>query len=121
MVLHTVTSDNEPGWDGCPTSNMNGGYGSLVFPCRTTANITAENKEQMKDVTGSPWVSEWLVADYKDTARADSSGFNKLLLVPIILGALVILSLIGLVFYCKKKRQQRSLTEYEESSTGETP
>ncbi|ETP35138.1 TKL/DRK protein kinase [Phytophthora nicotianae P10297] len=121
MALHTVTAENEPGWNACPISNMNGGYGSLVFPCRTTGNITAENKKQMKEVTGSAWVSEWLVTDYKDTAGVDSSGFNMLLLIPIILGVLVIFALIGLVFYCKKKRRQRCLDEFEESTTGESP
>ncbi|EEY67489.1 protein kinase [Phytophthora infestans T30-4] len=117
MALHTVTSENEPGWEACPTSTMNGGYGSLVFPCWTTDNITAENEKQMKNVTGSQWVSEWLVTDYKDAAGTDSSGFNKLLLLPIILGALVIFALIGLMFYCKKKRQQKARSEYDATTT----
>ncbi|KAF4032469.1 Protein tyrosine kinase [Phytophthora infestans] len=121
MALHTVTSENEPGWEACPISTMNGGYGSLVFPCWTTDNITAENEKQMKNVMGSQWVSEWLVTDYKDAAGTDSSGFNKLLLLPIILGALVIFALIGLMFYCKKKRQQKTRSENDATTTGEAP
>ncbi|KAE9324053.1 hypothetical protein PF008_g17205 [Phytophthora fragariae] len=122
MALHTVSMANEPGWDGCPES-LNAGFGSLVFPCRSTANMTAENEADKKEVEGSQWVDDWLVADYAVTAKAeDSDGFNMILLVPIILGALVVLALIALAFYCRRKRRQQALKQDEESTTtGQTP
>ncbi|KAL3660803.1 hypothetical protein V7S43_014205 [Phytophthora oleae] len=121
MALHTVTVPNEPSWNACSTSTTNDGYGSLMFPCRTTSNLTAINEQEMKNVTGSTWVNEWLVADYTDTAAVESSGFEKLLLIPIVLGAVVIVALIWLGFYCKKKRRQRAHKESETSTTEETP
>ncbi|KAG1697951.1 hypothetical protein DVH05_015435 [Phytophthora capsici] len=75
MALHTVTVTNEPGWNVCSTNTLNDGYGSLKFPCRTTSNLTAKNKQEMKNVMGSAWVTEWLVADYTNTAAVESSGF----------------------------------------------
>ncbi|KAK1946329.1 putative serine/threonine-protein kinase/receptor [Phytophthora citrophthora] len=119
MALHTVTINHEPGWNVCSSNTMNDGYGSLKFPCRTTSNLTAINKQEMKNVTGSAWVTEWLVADYKDTAAVES-GFDKLLLIPIILGAIVVAALIWAGFYCRKKRRQRA-KEFETATTEETP
>ncbi|KAG6582963.1 TKL protein kinase [Phytophthora cinnamomi] len=123
MALHTVSMSNEPGWDACPDASMNGGYGSLVFPCRTTANLTAANEADKKEVQGSQWVHDWLVEDYSATAKAaDSSSFNMVLLVPIILGALLVLALIALFFYCRrKKRQQNHKQDEDSTATGQTP
>ncbi|KAG7384804.1 hypothetical protein PHYPSEUDO_002190 [Phytophthora pseudosyringae] len=121
MAMHTVTLENEPGWDVCPTSAMNGGYGSLMFPCRTTANLTAENEQDMRTVTGTDWVDGWLQADYQETAAATgSSGFDLLLLVPIVLGAVVVAALVWTGFYCRRRRQERARNEFDEA-TGETP
>ncbi|EGZ11209.1 hypothetical protein PHYSODRAFT_520885 [Phytophthora sojae] len=125
MALHTVGIDQEPGWNACANSLQNDGFGSLVFPCRTTANLTAANEADKKEVEGSQWVEDWLVADYMATAKAeDSDGFNMILLVPIIVGALVVLALVALAFYCRRKRkQQAQKQQYEDSSTttGQTP
>ncbi|KAL4124217.1 hypothetical protein PRIC2_010054 [Phytophthora ramorum] len=123
MAVHTLSSDqDEPGYDSCPsTSSESAGYGSVVFPCQTTANFTSDLEK--KTVVGSDWVSNWLVEDYPDAAVEDSNGFNKLLLVPIVLGALVVVALVALGFYCKRKRQQRARMEFEESTAdvGQTP
>ncbi|GMF14806.1 unnamed protein product [Phytophthora lilii] len=122
MALHTVSLDDEPGWGDCPSSSQNGGYSSLVFPCRTTANLTTENKADMSTVQPSQWVSDWLLQDYPDAVVDDSDGFNLLLLIPIILGALVLVAAVWLGFYCKRKRQQRARKEFEESTgAGQTP
>ncbi|GMF26409.1 unnamed protein product [Phytophthora fragariaefolia] len=120
MALHTVSIDNEPGWNVCPSSSQNGGYGSLVFPCRTTANLTAANQADMKSVKGSQWVTNWLKEDYSGVAAVEnSSGFDSVLLIPIILGALLAGAMIWLGIYCKRKRQQRAQKEYEERTTSD--
>jgi mitogen-activated protein kinase kinase kinase 7 len=122
MALHTVDLDNEPGYGECAASSQNGGYGSVVFPCRTTANLTAENEAEMRSVNGSDWVSAWLVADYQSAEAGDASGFNMLLLVPIILGALVVVGLGWLGCYCRRRRQRRAQKELEDTTTsGQTP
>ncbi|KAG1704897.1 hypothetical protein DVH05_004925 [Phytophthora capsici] len=109
MAVHTVALTNEPGYGECAKSSENGGYGSLVFPCRTTANITDEVKAEMQDVTGSDWVSQWLVEDYPEAAIAGSE-FNKLLLIPIIGGALFVSALVAVTIFCACKRHQKSRT-----------
>ncbi|GMF36507.1 unnamed protein product [Phytophthora fragariaefolia] len=120
MALHTVAMSQEPGWDECPSSK-NGGYGSLVFPCRTSANLTAANEAERKAVEGSQWVDDWLKQDYAATAAAeDSGGFDMILLVPIVLGALLLLALIGLAFYCRRKRR-RQRAQKENDRDGESP
>ncbi|KAL4094870.1 hypothetical protein PRIC1_010521 [Phytophthora ramorum] len=122
MCIPSAPIKDEPGYDSCPsTSSESAGYGSVVFPCQTTANFTSDLEK--KTVVGSDWVSNWLVEDYPDAAVEDSNGFNKLLLVPIVLGALVVVALVALGFYCKRKRQQRARMEFEESTAdvGQTP
>ncbi|KAG6577867.1 uncharacterized protein IUM83_16768 [Phytophthora cinnamomi] len=76
MALHTVGINSEPGWDACPSNSENGGYGSLVFPCRTTANLTAADEAAMKGVEGSRWLSDWLKEDYSSVAPADDSSHS---------------------------------------------
>ncbi|KAG7390206.1 hypothetical protein PHYBOEH_007080 [Phytophthora boehmeriae] len=120
MAVHTVTLDDEPAYDVCPSSSDNEGYGSVVFPCRPTSNLTDEIKADMKVVTGTKWVSEWLKEDYA-TAEGESSGFNKLLLIPIIGGAVLLVLLICLGLYCKKKRREKARLEFEDTSPGIRP
>ncbi|KAL3661144.1 hypothetical protein V7S43_013753 [Phytophthora oleae] len=105
MAVHTVSLANEPGYGECAESSENGAYGSLVFPCHTTANITDEVKAEMQNVTGGDWVSQWLVEDYPEAAIA--SGFNKLLLIPIVGGAVLVVTLIALGIFCQKRRNAR--------------
>ncbi|RLN14404.1 hypothetical protein BBJ28_00027217, partial [Nothophytophthora sp. Chile5] len=62
----------------------------------------------------------WLVEDYPDAAVAgsteDSDGFNLVLLVPIIGGVLVLVALLLLCLYCRRKRQERAQKAFEQST-----
>ncbi|KAK1937101.1 putative serine/threonine-protein kinase drkA [Phytophthora citrophthora] len=109
MAVHTVSLTNEPGYGECAKSTENGAYGSLVFPCHTTANITDEVKAEMQVVTGSDWVSKWLVEDYPEAAIAGTE-FNKLLLVPIAGGAVFVIALIAISIFCMCKRRRKAQT-----------
>ncbi|GMF17530.1 unnamed protein product [Phytophthora lilii] len=53
MAVQTTSLSNEPGYDECPVDSENGGYGSVVFPCHTTANISDEIKASMQIVRGN--------------------------------------------------------------------
>ncbi|KAJ8514156.1 hypothetical protein ON010_g18729 [Phytophthora cinnamomi] len=97
----------------CATADQNGGYGSLVLPCHTTANISNFVNDTKQEVQGSAWVSRWLREDYLETAGAASSGhgsnkLNLMLLVPIVAGVVVVIGLIGLFVFIKRKRQAKS-------------
>ncbi|POM70774.1 TKL protein kinase [Phytophthora palmivora] len=63
FAIHTLDLADEPAWNACPGLDQNDGYGGLVVPCYTTANITEGIKENMTEVQGSPWVSQWLKED----------------------------------------------------------
>ncbi|KAG3163390.1 hypothetical protein PI126_g5562 [Phytophthora idaei] len=108
FAVHTIHLDYEPAWDFCPTPKQNDGYGSLVLPCHTTANITAEIDSLKQEVTGTHWVSQWLVEDYSSVAGASDAGkVNLLLLVPIAAGVIVVIGLIGLFVFLKRRRQAK--------------
>ncbi|KAG7384801.1 hypothetical protein PHYPSEUDO_002187 [Phytophthora pseudosyringae] len=103
FAVHTLDLDDEPAWDACPDPAQNGGYGSLVLPCFTTANISKTTTEEMAQVEGSAWVSRWLMEDYSTT---DHGAFNMVLLVPIIGGVIVAVGLIGCLVLVKRRRRQ---------------
>ncbi|OWZ24129.1 TKL protein kinase [Phytophthora megakarya] len=109
-AIHTVELDVEPAWNECAIASENDGYGSLVLPCITTANISAELNDSKQEVTGSAWVSRWLVDDYSAVAGTKSSGgkFNFMLWVPIAAGVIIVIGLIGLFIFCRRKRQTKS-------------
>ncbi|RLN96164.1 hypothetical protein BBJ28_00025104 [Nothophytophthora sp. Chile5] len=87
------------------------------------ANITDAIQRDMQVVEGSPWVSRWLVEDYPDAAVAgsteDSDGFNLVLLVPIIGGVLVLVALLLLRLYCRRKRQEEARKAFEQSTANQ--
>ncbi|KAG2853005.1 hypothetical protein PC118_g14362 [Phytophthora cactorum] len=115
FAIHTLDLDDEPAWNTCPDPAQNDGYGSLVLPCFTTANITSATKTKMKEVEGSPWVSRWLVEDY---ATAEENEFNMVLLVPVIGGIIVTAVLLGFLFLVQRvssavKKAHTSLTSQQ--------
>ncbi|ETN02586.1 TKL protein kinase [Phytophthora nicotianae INRA-310] len=108
FAVHTIDQNGEPAWDQCAKANQNNGYGSLVLPCHTTANITAEINSSKQEVTGSAWVSQWLVEEYSSVAGTTDDGeINLSLLAPIVAGVLVVIGVIGLFVFLKKRRQSR--------------
>ncbi|RLN90430.1 hypothetical protein BBJ28_00004520 [Nothophytophthora sp. Chile5] len=119
FAVHTLTTDNEPAYDNCPAKTQNGGgYGSLILPCYTTANITAAIASEKQEVEGSAWVSHWLVKDYAEVAKSESNtndssggGFNLVLLAPIIGGFLVVIGVLCLWFCCKRRRRGHANTD----------
>ncbi|KAE9296122.1 hypothetical protein PF001_g17007 [Phytophthora fragariae] len=114
FAVHTVKLEFEPAWNECATADQNEGYGSLVLPCHTTANISNFIDDAKQEVQGSAWVTRWLVDDYLETAgTASSSGhnsntFNLMLLVPIVAGVVVAIGLVGLFVFIKRRRQKRT-------------
>ncbi|KAL4168820.1 hypothetical protein KRP22_012210 [Phytophthora ramorum] len=63
--------------------------------------------------TGSAWVTTWLQQEF-----AQDSGFDMLLLIPIVLGAVAVVGLVG-VFWrwrVKKKEQEKTLSNAWEHS-----
>ncbi|KAG2520169.1 hypothetical protein JM18_007240 [Phytophthora kernoviae] len=121
MAVHTASLEDEPGYSACSTSSLNDGYGVVAFPCRPTSNLTDENKAEMKVVKGSQWVSQWLKDDYAEAAKLESNGFNKLLLIPIVCGAILFVLLVWLGVYCKKKRREKARLDFEDTSPGIRP
>ncbi|RLN58290.1 hypothetical protein BBJ28_00025368 [Nothophytophthora sp. Chile5] len=122
-AVHTLALDDEPAYDNCAVSTQNGGYGSLVLPCHTKANISAAIEKDMQTVEGSPWVSRWLVEDYPDAAvtasTEDSEGFSLVLLVPIIGGVLAFTALLLIGVCCRRKRRERARKAFEQSTSSQ--
>ncbi|KAL4124223.1 hypothetical protein PRIC2_010060 [Phytophthora ramorum] len=106
-VVHTMSSTDEPAWDTCPADD---GYTSpLSVPCHRRDQFSDEFMAANTTVpTGSAWVTTWLEDEF-----AEDSGFNKVLLVPIILGILVVLG-GGLGWFCWKRRAK---TNADKSAT----
>ncbi|KAL4124222.1 hypothetical protein PRIC2_010059 [Phytophthora ramorum] len=120
-AIHTVNMDNEATYGVCPTDDQNGGYGSLVLPCYHFGNITDDVLESLEEVEGTPWVSRWLKEDYggkggSTLSTARGEGFNKVLLVPILVGVLVVVGLVAMFVYVKRKRQQTTESDDLENS-----
>ncbi|KAG6583071.1 TKL protein kinase [Phytophthora cinnamomi] len=109
FAVHTLELSDEPSWNSCALATQNDGFGSLVLPCYTTVNITDGIRSGMEESRGSPWVSRWLREDYATTAKMMASGgFNLVLLVPIIFGAIIVIALVGLMWLVQKRRKERS-------------
>ncbi|KAG7390207.1 hypothetical protein PHYBOEH_007081 [Phytophthora boehmeriae] len=107
-AIHTLDLDVEQTYHEC-AADQNGGYGSLVLPCHTTADISTSMTNEKQEVQGSPWVSRWLVEDYANVASVTSAsghGFNVSLFVPIILVAGIATALIGLFAYRKRRQHE---------------
>ncbi|EEY67485.1 protein kinase [Phytophthora infestans T30-4] len=109
FAVHTIDVKDEPGWDECATADRNSGYGSLVLPCHNIASIVPEIDREKQEVTGSDWVSRWLVEDYSSIAGvSDEDGKSSVLLVaPIAAGVLVVIGLVGLFVFLKRRRQTK--------------
>ncbi|KAL4168819.1 hypothetical protein KRP22_012209 [Phytophthora ramorum] len=89
-AVHTSSSADDPTWSQCPASD---GYSSLIVPCHRRDEFTDGEMAAMTTPAGSAWVTTWL----EDEFAAESSGFNELLLVPIILGSLAVIGVGWLV------------------------
>ncbi|ETO65892.1 TKL/DRK protein kinase [Phytophthora nicotianae P1976] len=112
VAVHTVLGNDEAAYGECPKTG-NGGYGSLVLPCYTTVNITEEVRDAMVTVEGSPWVTKWLRQEYSDepkitseTSSDKNGGFKLVFIAPIIAGVLVVVGLVALFVFVKRKRQR---------------
>ncbi|ETI37196.1 TKL protein kinase [Phytophthora nicotianae P1569] len=118
FAIHTVDLIGEPAWNQCAKADQNDGYGSLVLPCHTTENITAEIDSAKREATGTDWVSRWLVEDYSSIAGTspDNGKLNVLLIVSIAAGVLVVIGIGGLFFFCKRRRQAKKDLAYCEES-----
>ncbi|KAL3660810.1 hypothetical protein V7S43_014212 [Phytophthora oleae] len=95
-VVHTVASTHEAAWGQCPDT---GKFGAVSIPCARRDQFTDEFMAENTTIpTGSAWVTTWLEEEF-----SEDSGFNKLLLIPIILGVLVVVgAIIG--WFCWKRR-----------------
>ncbi|KAF4141510.1 hypothetical protein GN958_ATG09308 [Phytophthora infestans] len=102
--VHTLNRDFEPAWNACASDTQNAGFGSLVLPCHTTANLTEALVDDKQEVEGSDWVSRWLVEDYGGTASSSSGKFNMLFLIPIV----VVVVVVGLALVVKKRRRKNA-------------
>ncbi|KAG1697953.1 hypothetical protein DVH05_015437, partial [Phytophthora capsici] len=88
-AVHTMTVDSEPAYGTCNQD----GYGSLVVPCYTMSNTSADIVAVMSAPVHSPWVTTW-IKQYQpksdtivNSSSDDGVGFNLWLLGPIILAA----------------------------------
>ncbi|OWZ24211.1 TKL/DRK protein kinase [Phytophthora megakarya] len=101
-VVHTIPSSQEPAWNTCPA-----GYGTVSVPChrRDEALFTDEYMaENTTTPTGTEWVTTWLQEEFAE----EESGFDMILLVPIILGVVLVLGAIGLGWFCWKRKTKRN-------------
>ncbi|KAG6964659.1 hypothetical protein JG687_00005833 [Phytophthora cactorum] len=64
-AVHTVSSENDPAWDVCPS-----GYASLTVPCHRRDQFSDEYMAANTTVpTGSAWVTTWLEEEFAQTKR----------------------------------------------------
>ncbi|KAF1778315.1 Protein kinase-like domain [Phytophthora cactorum] len=112
-AVHTVSSENDPAWDVCPS-----GYASLPVPCHRRDQFSDEYMAANTTVpTGSAWVTTWLEEEF-----AQSSGFDDILMIPILLSVVIV---VGFGWFCwkciaKRKKEERSTSvtaEYDFNST----
>ncbi|KAL3660816.1 hypothetical protein V7S43_014218 [Phytophthora oleae] len=120
LAVHTVDIADEPAYGECATNTQNEGYGSLVLACHTKANITDGIRGALEEIEGSPWVSRWLAEDYSNGGKGTGSGssttstsatdggFKLIYLVPIVVGALIIVALIVLAVFLTRRRSQNA-------------
>ncbi|KAG6975352.1 hypothetical protein JG688_00002483 [Phytophthora aleatoria] len=99
-AVHTTSVADDPAWNVCPADD---GYGALTVPCHRRDEFTDKEMAAMNTPTGSAWVTTWLEEEF-----AEGSGFDLLLLVPIILGAVVLIAAIGFGWvYWKRKDKSK--------------
>ncbi|KAE9001054.1 hypothetical protein PR001_g18627 [Phytophthora rubi] len=112
-AIHTVSNADDPTWNQCPA---NDGYSSLIIPCHKRSEFTDSEIAAMTKPVGSDWVTDWLTAEF----AAKKPRFNKLLLIPIVLGSLVVVAVVGFAgFYLKrraKRRKEQMPADYEDFS-----
>ncbi|EGZ11205.1 hypothetical protein PHYSODRAFT_337950 [Phytophthora sojae] len=98
--------EDEPSYNTCATSDENGGFGSLVFPCYLARNASDAIISKRQQVNGSAWVSRWLVEDY---SVSSAEGIDMVLLIAIICGAVVfaLVVLLAVVYRRRKCASQR--------------
>ncbi|GMF30926.1 unnamed protein product [Phytophthora fragariaefolia] len=122
LAIHTVSQNDEAAYNECPTKHKNGGYGSLVLACHAENNITDDVRSTMVAVQATPWVSRWLVEDFStgESATASTSdtnnGFNLVLIAPIVAGLLIVVGLLAIFVYVKRKRQATTESDSLEDS-----
>ncbi|KAL3660800.1 hypothetical protein V7S43_014202 [Phytophthora oleae] len=79
-VVHTVSNAQDPAWNECPSDNS---YASLTIPCHGRDQFSDEEMAaNMTKTTGSAWVTTWLEEEFAQV----NTGFDKMLLVPMVLG-----------------------------------
>ncbi|KAL4094867.1 hypothetical protein PRIC1_010518 [Phytophthora ramorum] len=110
-VVHTVASRDEAPWGEC----LPKGYGSpLSVPCHRRDQFSDEYMAANTTVPeGSAWVTTWLEQEF-----AEDSGFNKLMLLPILLGVFVA---IGVAWFYRGRRtklQEKLLPSTSTNLTG---
>ncbi|KAL3660801.1 hypothetical protein V7S43_014203 [Phytophthora oleae] len=91
-AVHTASSADDPTWNQCPSDS----YSSLIVPCHRRSEFTDTEVATMKKPSGSAWVTTWL----KEEFAGESSGFDELLLIPILL---VVLAALGICWFCWKR------------------
>eukprot|EP00644_Phytophthora_capsici_P009403 jgi/Phyca11/107224/e_gw1.13.226.1 len=94
-AVHTTSVADDPAWNVCPTGDS---YGALTVPCHRRDEFTDDEIATMNTPTGSTWVTTWLEEEFSES---DGSGFNMLLLIPIILG--VVILALGLGWLYRRK------------------
>ncbi|ETI37150.1 TKL/DRK protein kinase [Phytophthora nicotianae] len=106
-AVHTVSIVNDPAWDVCPA-----GYASLTIPCHRRDQFTDEYMAANTMLpTGSEWVTTWLEKEF-----AQSSGFDEIVLIPIILSVVIV---VGFGWFCWKRRAMRKKDERSTSATAD--
>ncbi|GMF36501.1 unnamed protein product [Phytophthora fragariaefolia] len=98
-AVHTVSNADDTAWNSCPA---NEGYAALTVPCHRRDEFTDAEMADMSKPTGSAWVTTWLEEEF-----GESSGFDMLLLIPIILGAVVVIAAGGIGWFCWRKRAKK--------------
>ncbi|KAG6582965.1 TKL/DRK protein kinase [Phytophthora cinnamomi] len=102
-AIHTVSNADDPAWNVCPADD---GYAALAVPCHRRDEFTDAEMAAMTKPTGSAWVTTWLKEEF-----GKSSGFDKLLLVPIILGTVVLVAGAGIELDTGRIPYHDALTE----------
>jgi mitogen-activated protein kinase kinase kinase 7 len=96
-AVHTVPGADDVTWNQCAAG---GEYASLTVPCYRRDNVTSQVEAAMSKPSGSAWVTTWL----EDELAEESSSFDKLLLVPIILGVVALIGAIALGCVCWRRQ-----------------
>ncbi|KAG7384812.1 hypothetical protein PHYPSEUDO_002198 [Phytophthora pseudosyringae] len=97
-AVHTTSVADDPAWNVCPADD---GYGALTVPCHRRDEFTDDELAAMNTPTGSAWVTTWLGEEFSE---GSGSGFDLLLLLPIIVGVLVLIAAIGGGWFYWKRR-----------------